>query len=92
MRIEGSRANEIIAQDASAKSRPSQTKAHDRGSETENVNISSAAKQLSASETAKQQKLDALRRSVESGTYRVEPEKVADAMIRHMQRVKDAGQ
>lgn len=91
MRIEGNRANEIITSDA-PKSRTAQAKARDSSSEAEHVNISSAARELSAADNAKQDKIDALRRSIESGTYRVEPEKVADAMIRHMQRIKAGGE
>ena len=56
------------------------------------INISQAAKDLSASasgapdgasatDLARQQKVAALKRSIDSGTYRVEPDKVAKSMI-----------
>jgi flagellar biosynthesis anti-sigma factor FlgM len=51
------------------------------------VVLSSAAQELAAAqgpEELRQQKIESLKRAVESGTYRVEPEKVADAMLREM--------
>ena len=49
------------------------------------VKISSTAKELSnAPDAARQQKIEALKRAFESGTYRVEPDKVAGAMVRSL--------
>ena len=64
------------------------------------VRISQQAKSLAidssaAADNARQQKVDALKRSIESGTYRVEPEKVAKAMISELApaiRNRDEGQ
>lgn len=66
------------------------------------VNISQAAKELSAIGTAslagasraeltRQHKIAALKRSIHSGTYRVEPDKVAKAIISELAATRSTG-
>lgn len=64
----------------------STNKSADTATNKDEVRISQQAKSLAtessaAADNARQQKIDSLKRSIENGTYRVEPEKVAKAMI-----------
>jgi flagellar biosynthesis anti-sigma factor FlgM len=45
------------------------------------ANIGSLASQAMASAEVRQDKVDALRQAISSGQYKVEPDKVADAML-----------
>lgn len=45
------------------------------------VSISQAAKDLGTVDLARQEKIAALKRSIESGTYRVEPDKIANSIL-----------
>jgi flagellar biosynthesis anti-sigma factor FlgM len=49
---------------------------------TDEASISAAAQALSQPDPARQAKIEALKQAIENGTYRVDPEKVAQAMIR----------
>ncbi len=86
MRINGPIASPVMLDKETSRA----SRIHDASSEAAKpddvVRISQAAQDLStqeniAEEATRQQKITALKRAVESGTYRVEPEKVATAMI-----------
>jgi len=92
MRIEGNRPMGDIGDVEGPKPRATQNKLPVAKTKSDEVRISSAAKEMAAADTARQQKVEALKRSVESGTYRVEPEKVADGIIRSMLRKQESGE
>ena len=92
MRIEGSRPAGDIGDVEGPKPKVTQNKLPVAKTQSHQVRISWAAKGMAAADAARQQKVEALKRSVESGTYRVEPEKVADGMIRSMLRKQETGE
>ncbi|GAC1659952.1 MAG: hypothetical protein NVS9B15_23680 [Acidobacteriaceae bacterium] len=68
---------------------PTKVKGHHahktKSADEDAVNISSAAQTLvNSADAARLQKVEALKRAVESGSYRVEPDKVAGAMVSSM--------
>jgi flagellar biosynthesis anti-sigma factor FlgM len=59
---------------------------HNAGEDTtalafDRTNIGALASQAMASADVRQDKVDALRQAINSGQYKVEPDKVADAML-----------
>jgi len=92
MRIEGNRPAVDIGDVEGPKPKATQNKLPAAKTQSDEVRISTAAKEMAAADAARQQKVEALKRSVESGTYRVEPEKVADGMIRAMLRKQETGE
>jgi flagellar biosynthesis anti-sigma factor FlgM len=59
---------------------------------TDEASISAVAQALSQPDPARQAKIQALKQAIESGTYRVDPEKVAQAMIREFVMPADSGE
>ena len=71
---------------AQASESKSAEKSTEANADKDEVRISRQAKELAVessatADSARQQKIDSLKRSIENGTYRVEPDKVAKAMI-----------
>jgi flagellar biosynthesis anti-sigma factor FlgM len=77
---------EVKAKKAAAKA-PSAPEVKDKASlSSDSLDVSSLEAQALASPEVRQEKVEALRQSVQSGDYKVEADKVAHAILEHHKR------